>query len=94
MTDPKTYGRTANGQPIDDAMIEALADEAEAGYGPAQFAGRRGRGRPPLGEAAKTVESVRLDPELRARLAERAQATGTTPSEVIREALRQFLQAS
>jgi hypothetical protein len=31
---------------------------------------------------------------LRAQLVERAEETGTTPSEVIREALRRFLRAS
>ncbi len=56
---------------------------------------RRGRrGRPSLGSAPASVESVRLDPELREKLVERAQMTGTTTSEVIREAIRQFLQAS
>jgi hypothetical protein len=56
---------------------------------------RRGkRGRPTLGSSPASVESVRLDPELRAQLVERAEETGTTPSEVIREALRRFLRAS
>ena len=49
------------------------------------------RGRPTLGSAPATVESVRLDPELRAELLERAQSEGTTTSEIIREALRRFL---
>jgi len=47
-----------------------------------------------LGSAPASVESVRLDPELREKLAERAQATGTSTSEIIREALREFLRAS
>ncbi|MHB8294262.1 MAG: ribbon-helix-helix protein, CopG family [Acidimicrobiales bacterium] len=83
-----------NHGPITDAEIESLAAEAEAGYDVEELLARRGRrGRPMLGSASASVESVRLDPELGEKLAERAQATGTTTSEVIREALRQFLQA-
>jgi hypothetical protein len=52
---------------------------------------RRGkRGRPALGSAPANVESVRLDPELREQLLERAKTEGTTTSEVIQEALRRF----
>jgi len=77
--------------------IAALAAEAEAeaGYDVAQLRARRGkRGRPALGSAPAEVESVRLDPELRQELAERARHDGTTTSEVIREALRRFLRAA
>ncbi|MHB8244337.1 MAG: ribbon-helix-helix protein, CopG family [Acidimicrobiales bacterium] len=95
MTKPRVYGHTDSGRPITDAEVEALAAEAEAGYDVEELIARRGkRGRPSLGSAPATVESVRLDPELREKLAERAQTTGTTTSEVIREALRRFLQAS
>jgi hypothetical protein len=89
------YGHTADGQPITDDVIEALADEAERGYEPGQLQGRRrGPGRPPLGEAAKTVESVRLDPALRAEVAQRAADEGTSVSEVIRKALREYLRSA
>ena len=89
------YGHTADGQPITDDMIEALADEAERGYEPGQLQGRRrGPGRPPLGEAAKTVESIRLDPALRAEVAQRAADEGTSVSEVIRKALREYLRSA
>lgn len=95
MTKPRLYGHTDSGRPITDTEIEALAAEAEAGYDVEELLARRGRrGRPSLGSAPASVESVRLDPELREQLAERAQATGTTTSEVIREALRRFLRAS
>ena len=64
--DERTYGHTRSGEPIDDEMIEKLADEAEGGYEPDQLVGRRrGPGRPPLGDAVKSVESVRLDPHPR-----------------------------
>jgi len=41
-----------------------------------------------------TVESVRLDPELKERLTRRAEDEGVPVSEIIREALRQHLEAS
>jgi CRISPR-associated endonuclease/helicase Cas3 len=91
----RTYGRTRGGKPINDEMIEGLAEEAERGYEPGQLERhRRGPGRPPLGEAAKVVESVRLDPSLSAETAERAAAEGVTVSELIRRALRQYLQTA
>jgi predicted transcriptional regulator len=43
---------------------------------------------------AASVESARLDPELRRQLIERAQSEATTPSELIREALRRYLHAA
>jgi Ribbon-helix-helix protein, copG family len=95
MTDKGTYGHPKSGRPVTDADVERLAAEAEAGYDVEQLIARRGkRGRPPLGSAAATVESVRLDPELRGQLLNRAEADGTTPSELIREALRRFLNAA
>ena len=91
----RTYGHTESGEPIDEEMVERLADEAEQGYDVDEIIARRGRrGRPPLGSAASTVESVRLDPELKDRLTRRAQADGVPVSEVIREALRHHLEAS
>ena len=91
----RVYGHTKSGKPIDDKLIEELADEAERGYDPAQLRGRpRGRGRPPLGDAAKTVESVRLDPDLRDETAERAAKEGVTVSEIIRRALRHYLRSA
>lgn len=78
---------------LSDSEIDALADEAERGYDVDELIERRGRrGRPTLGSAAATVESVRLDPETKEQLAERAERDGTTVSDVIREALRRYLQ--
>ncbi len=95
MSRDRVYGHTGSGKPITDTEIEALAVEAEAGYDVDTLLARRGkRGRPALGSAPATVESVRLDPELRDQLLERAKAEGTTTSEVIREALRRFLKAA
>ncbi len=55
---------------------------------------RRRGGRPPIGWAAATVESVRLDPELREALAERAERAHETTSSVIRKALRRCLDVA
>jgi predicted HicB family RNase H-like nuclease len=85
---------TESGQPITDGEIEDLAAEAEAGYDVDELIERRGkRGRPPLGSAPATVESVRLEPELRDELAARAASEGVSTSELIRRALREYLRA-
>jgi CRISPR-associated endonuclease/helicase Cas3 len=91
----RTYGHTKSGEPITDEVVERLADEAAEGYDVGEIVARRGkRGRPRLGAAPSAVESVRLDPELKERLARRAEDEGVPVSEVIREALRQHLEAS
>jgi uncharacterized protein (DUF4415 family) len=95
MSKDRVHGHTRSGKPITDEEIETLAAEAEAGYDVEKLLARRGkRGRPALGSAPASVESVRLDPELRDQLLERAKADGTTTSELIREALRRFLAAA
>jgi Ribbon-helix-helix protein, copG family len=86
------YGTTPSGLPITDELIEKLSKEAEAGYDVDEMLRRR-RGRPPIGSGPATVESVRLDPELRQALAARAESDEETTSAVIREALRQYLEA-
>jgi ribbon-helix-helix CopG family protein len=87
----KTYGKTKSGRPITDEMIAELADKAEAGYDVDEILRRRG-GRPPMGTSAASVESVRLDPELSEALRKQATKEGRTNSDVIREALRQYLR--
>ncbi len=95
MTGPENLRHTKSGVPITDALVEELADEAERGFDVEEILGRRGkRGRPPLGSGPATVESVRLDPQLRERVARRAEEEGISVSEVIREALRHYLEAS
>lgn len=86
----KRLGRTASGRPITEKLVAELADKAEAGYDVEDTLRRRG-GRPPLGSAPATVESVRLDPELRDALLDRARRDEETPSAVIRKALREYL---
>ena len=95
MSKRRNHGHAKSGRAITDEEIEKLAAEAEAGYDVDALIARRGkRGRPTLGTSAASVESVRLDPELRRELLERAQAEGTTTSELIREALRRYLHAA
>ncbi len=95
MSEPRVYGHTRSGRPITDTDVETLAAEAEAGYDVDELIARRPkRGRPALGSSPASVESVRLDPELRRELIDRARAEATTTSEVIREALRRFLRAA
>ncbi len=91
----RTNGHTKSGTPITDELLDRLADEAERGYDVDEIIARRGkRGRPRLGAAPSTVESVRLDPDLKERVTRRAQDEGVSVSEVIREALRHHLEAS
>jgi Ribbon-helix-helix protein, copG family len=91
----RTHGHTKSGTPINDEMAEQLAAEAEHGYDVDALVARRGkRGRPRLGTEPSSVESVRLDPELKALLVRRAEDEGVPVSEVIREALREHLKAS
>jgi Arc/MetJ-type ribon-helix-helix transcriptional regulator len=91
----KMYGYTSSGKPIDVEMIEQFVEEAEEGYDAGQFKEhRRGRGRPPLGDAAKVVGSLRLDPALRHDAELRASEEGVSVSELVRDALRKYLYYS
>jgi len=90
MAKKKTYGKTASGIPITDELVERLAAKAEAGFDVEETLRRR-RGRPPIGSTAAAVESVRIDPELRDALRERARRDRETTSATIRRALRQYL---
>jgi hypothetical protein len=89
----KSKGNTASGTPITDELVTDLARKAEAGYDVDELLRRRG-GRPPLGSAPASVESVRLEPELREALVERASRDNETPSSVIRKALRKYLNVA
>ena len=88
----KTYGRTRSGRPITDELVKEMVRQAEEGFDVDELLRRRG-GRPPMGSAAASVESVRLDPELSEALRLRAEEDGRTNSDVIREALRRYLKA-
>lgn len=79
-----------HGKPVTDEQIQAWADEAEAGYDPAELPKPR-RGRPPVGDGPTTVVPVRLDAATIAALTERAEAEGiATRSDAIRAAVREW----
>jgi hypothetical protein len=86
-----SHGRTADGTWISDDDVEAFADEAEQGYDAEAIRRRRG-GRRPIGSSASSVESVRLDPELKRELLLRAAHEHISVSEAIRRAIGQYLR--
>jgi len=89
---PRTY-KTETGKVLTDADIETMADEAERGYDVEVLKTRR-RGRPMLGSAPSEVVPVRLDPDLKQAVEARAEADHTSTSEIIRQALRRFLNVA
>jgi hypothetical protein len=90
---PRSYGKTISGEVLTDELIEKYVKEAEEGFDVDEMLERR-QGRPPMGSGPASVESVRLDPELRQTLAERAERDDETTSSVIRKALRSYLGTS
>jgi hypothetical protein len=90
----QTHGTKADGSPITDEMVAAMADEAEGGYDAEQIIARRRGGRPPMGSSASSVESVRLDPDLKRDLLLRAAAEHISVSEAIRRAIGDYLRAT
>jgi hypothetical protein len=86
--------RTKTGRSLTDEDLDALAREVEtATYDVDELKTRR-RGRPAMGSGPADVVPVRIDPELKALIEARAEADETTTSEVIREALRRFLNVA
>lgn len=86
--------RTRTGLKFTEADIDALSDEVEStDYDIAALKKLR-RGRPTMGSAPAEVVPVRIDPELRAAIETRAKADQTTTSQIIRDALREFLQTA
>jgi hypothetical protein len=90
----QTHGTKADGSPITDEVVEAMADEAEHGYDTEQIIARRRGGRPPMGSSASSVESVRLDPDLKRDLLLRAAEEHISVSEAIRRAIGDYLRAA
>lgn len=77
-----------------DSDIETLATEVETADYDIESLKKRRRGRPTIGSAPADVVPVRIDPQLRAAIEARAAADNTTTSEIIREALRRFLDVA
>jgi hypothetical protein len=92
MTDKKTHGRTKAGVELTDEVLQRMADEAEAGLDITKL--RRRPGRPAMGSGPADTFPVRLDPELRQALDDRAAADETSASDIVREALRSYLKVS
>lgn len=92
MPERKSHGRSRAGVELSDEVLERMADEAEAGLDISKL--RRRPGRPAMGSGPAESFPVRLEPELRQALDKRAAQDETTPSEVVREALRRFLKVS
>ena len=94
MKEDPVSGRTptSNGQPVSEATISRLSDQAERGYDVESL--RRSGGRRPMGSAAARVIPVRLNPELEEALRLRAESEHSTSSTVIRDALRAWLKTA
>lgn len=93
MTNPKTY-TTATGRVLTGDDLDVIAEEVEhADYDVEELKTRR-RGRPRLGSAPAEVVPVRLDPELKNAVGARAEAEHLTTSEIIRKALRHYLDVA
>lgn len=88
-----THGVRADGSPVTDVDVASMADEAERGFD-VDAVLRRRVGRPALGAGAASVESVRLEPDLKRELLLHAAAQQVSVSTVIRDALRSYLHAS
>lgn len=86
---------TKAGVPLDTAYQKRLAEEAEAGFDPASVA-RRPAGRPSLSGGAGHSNRVdlRVDDETYDAIRQIAHDTQRKVSDVVREAIRRYLQAS
>jgi len=91
MVDKKSYGRSEAGVELTNDVLERMAHEAEAGLDVTKL--RRRPGRPAMGSGPAETLPVRLDPELRKALDDRADEEHTTASDIVREALRRYLRA-
>ncbi len=93
MAKSKTY-RTPGGRTLTDADLDAIAEEVEhKDYDVEELKTRR-RGRPLIGSAPAEVVPVRLEPELKRAVDKRAEADHLSASEIIRRALRKYLDVA
>ena len=92
MPDKKSHGRSKTGVELTDDVLDQMAKEAEDGLEISKL--RRRPGRPAMGSGPADSLPVRLDPELRQALDDRAAEDNTTASDVVREALRRYLKVS
>ena len=92
MPERNTHGRSKAGVELTDEVLDRMADEAEQGLDITKL--RRRPGRPAMGSGPADSFPVRLEPELRHALDERAAAEDTPAAEIVREALRRYLKVS
>lgn len=88
----KSHGRSKAGVELTDEVLDRMADEAQKGLDLTKL--RRRPGRPAMGSGPADSFPVRLEPELRRALDDRAAIDDTTASEIVREALRRYLKVS
>lgn len=91
MSVDKMVGVSA-GREVSQDDVQEMADEAESGYDVEVLKRRGGRRR--MGSAPAEVVPVRIDPELKALIDARVAVDHSSTSEVIREALRRFLDVA
>lgn len=89
--DNKSAGRTEAGVELTGDVLNWMAQEAEVGLDLSKL--RRRPGRPSMGSGPADTLPVRLDSELREAVDARAKTDYATASDVVREALRQYLEA-
>ena len=92
MAEKKTYGRSKAGVELTEEVLQQMAEEAEAGLDVSKL--RRRPGRPSMGSGPADTLPVRLEPELRNAVDDRAAKDHTTASDIVREALREYLKVS
>ncbi len=88
----KTFGHSKAGFELTDGVLQQMAEEAEAGLDVTKL--RRRPGRPSMGSGPAETLPVRLEPELRRAVDDRAAKDHTTASDIVREALREYLKVS
>ncbi len=86
MTEPR---KAKSGETMDEDFWRRAAEKAEVGLDLSRL--RRRVGRPTLGEEPAELTAVRLPPEVRRALDDRAAEEHTSASDVIRRALDQYL---
>jgi hypothetical protein len=86
--------RTKAGTLLTPGLEETLADEAEAGYNPADFVGERLVGRPSLsvGGGRSRRISIRVDDETYDGIRQLSEELGQPASDLVRRAIRMLLE--
>jgi Ribbon-helix-helix protein, copG family len=78
----------------DYQQMAVEAEEMEIDVDKLRRTGKFRMGRPPLGDGPSSVIQVRLDDQLRQQLTERAASEHSTPSAVVRDAIKAWLHVS